>query len=512
MSSQGDGAGREPPGRADEFPDPALVVLIGPSGSGKSAWAAARYLPREVVSADQLRSVAGSGEHDLDASADAFALLDQIVAARTGRQLTAVVDTLGLDAERRAGYLAAARRGGLPAVAVIFQTPARICRDRNRGRERPVPAAVLDAQLRRMPEVRTQVAAEGWDAVVLTGPDQGDRAGQQASTAARPAGAAAADHASGQAGGAARMDLVLQVSRFPWGDDPAGWLRSVALAAEHAGLAGLALMDHLIQIPQAGRAWEPIPEPWVTLGMLAGLDTGLRLGTLVTPATFRPGGVLAKAVATLDAISGGRAFCGVGAGWWEREHAAFGLPFPRPGARLDAVETTIETMRALWQPGTRAFQGERVSLPETTCYPRPEHQIPIIVGGSGERTLRIAARLADGCNVPSDLAAIDRSLDLVGRHCREAGRDPAEVMLTVLDIPVIGRDRGHVADLVERLRGRTAAAAFARRHHAGTTADHLDRYRLLAGRGVSTVFVSLPDLAGPDDVLRLEPLAAGLAA
>jgi alkanesulfonate monooxygenase SsuD/methylene tetrahydromethanopterin reductase-like flavin-dependent oxidoreductase (luciferase family)/predicted kinase len=507
-------------------------VLIGPSGSGKTAWAADRYLPREIVSADQLRAVAGSGEHDLDASADAFSLLDQIVAARTGRGLTAVVDTLGLDAGRRLGYLEAARRAGLPAVAVIFQTPVRTCRERNRGRERPVPAAVLDAQLRRMPEVSSQVGAEGWDVVVRPGQDQPDLAQQQASarhqrtaaeqqgSAAEQQGSAASQPARTPGGGVAAshpgrpagMDLILQVSRFPWGDDPAGWLRSVALAADQAGLAGLALMDHLIQIPQVGRAWEPIPEPWVTLGMLAGLDTGLRLGTLVTPATFLPGGVLAKAAATLDAISGGRAFCGIGAGWWEREHAGFGLPFPPPGARLDAVEKAIETMRALWQPGTRPHDGERVSLPETTCYPRPEHPIPVIVGGSGERSLRIAARLGDGCNVPSDLAALDRSLETLRRHCREAGREPGEVQVTVLDIPVIGRDRGHVADLVERLRGRTGAAAFARRHNAGTAADHLSRYQLLAARGVSSVFVSLPDLAGPGDVLRLEPLAAAFAA
>ena len=89
-------------------------------------------------------------------------------------------------------------------------------------------------------------------------------------------------------------------------------------------------MDHLIQIPQVGRAWEPIPEPWVTLGVLAGLTAGsdLRLGTLVTPVTYRAPGLLAKMVATLDALSGGRVFCGLGAGWWEREHAGFGLDVP----------------------------------------------------------------------------------------------------------------------------------------------------------------------------------------
>ena len=312
-----------------------------------------------------------------------------------------------------------------------------------------------------------------------------------------------------------RMGLVLQLSRFPWDQDPAGpahWLAAVARAAAEAGLQGIALMDHLIQIPQVGRAWEPIPEPWVTLGMLAGLEPDLRLGTLVTPVTFRAPGILAKTVATLDALSGGRTFCGIGAGWWAREHAGFGLSFPPARARLDELESAIETLRALWQPGTKQYRGERIWLPETTCYPRPASPIPVIVGGSGEkRTLAIAARLGDGCNLPSDLGTLDRKLAIFRQHCLRAGRDPAQVEVTVLDIPVIGRDRDDAASIVEKLRGRTAAAAFARRHHAGPAEDHIGRYRLLAERGVRTVFVSLPNLTGPEDVLRLAPVAAAFA-
>jgi alkanesulfonate monooxygenase SsuD/methylene tetrahydromethanopterin reductase-like flavin-dependent oxidoreductase (luciferase family)/predicted kinase len=483
------------------IPDPALVVLIGPSGSGKSAWAA-RYRAQEVVSSDQLRAVVGSGEHDLDASADAFSLLDQIVAARVGRGLTTVVDTLGLDADRRRGYLALAQHAGLPAIAVPFDTDPAVCRQRNRARGRPVPAAVLDAQLRRMSAAAAQLGSEGWDAIV-----------RPAGARIEPAHSPGISRSRGdQHQRPVAMGFVLQVSRFGWGDDPAGWLKAVALAAADAGFAGIALMDHLIQIPQVGRAWEPIPEPWVTLGMLAGLGTRLQLGTLVTPVTLRAPGVLAKTVATLDVLCGGRAFCGVGAGWWAREHAGFGLAFPPAGRRLDMLETAIETMRALWQPGTREYRGERVFLPETTCYPRPAGPVPIIVGGAGEqRTLRIAARLGDGCNLPADLPALDGKLAVLRLHCDQAGRNPAEVLITVLDIPVIGEDRDQVADIVERLRGRTSAAVFARRHHAGLPADHIGRYRQLAERGVSTVFVSLPDLSGPDDVLRLAPVIKALA-
>ncbi len=506
-------------------PDPALVILVGASGSGKSTWAGSRYRPAEVVSSDQLRGIVGSGEHDIEASADAFAVLDHVVAARLGRGLNTVVDTLGLDPQRRRAHLELARRAGLPAVAVLFETEPAECRRRNRLRLTPVPATVLEGQLRRMAGAASQLEAEGWtlrhatSADLATAADPGTAA--NATTVAPPAseitiepahtmGSAAA--AARQRAAPARLSLMLQVSRFPWGDDPAAWLAAVAAAAEEAGLAGLALMDHLIQIPQVGRAWEPIPEPWVTLGMLAGLTTNLRLGTLVTPVTYRPPGVLAKTVATLDALSGGRAFCGIGAGWWDREHAAFGLPFPPARERLDQLETTIEALRALWAPGTRPHQGSRVSLPETTCYPRPVSSIPIIVGGSGERrTLRIAARLGDGCNLPADLDALDRKLAILHSHCAQAGRDPAQLQVTVLDVPVLGRDREHVAAIIEQHRGRTSAAAYARTHHAGTVGDHVGRYRLLAQRGVTTIFISLPDLATPEDVMRLAPVASAFA-
>ena len=178
-------------------------------------------------------------------------------------------------------------------------------------------------------------------------------------------------------------------------------------------------------------------------------------------------------------------------------------------ARFDELESAIETLRALWQPGTRPYRSERVWLPETTCYPRPVSRIPVIVGGGGEkRTLAIAARLGDGCNLPSDISTLDRKLAIFRQHCLQAGRDPAQAEVTVLDIPVIGRDREDAASIVEKLRGRTTAAAFAQRHHAGTADEHIGRYRLLADRGVKTVFVSLPHLTGPEDVLRLTPLAA----
>jgi alkanesulfonate monooxygenase SsuD/methylene tetrahydromethanopterin reductase-like flavin-dependent oxidoreductase (luciferase family)/predicted kinase len=479
-------------------PDPALIVLIGPSGSGKSTWAAARYRAAEIVSSDALRAVVGSGEHDLAASQDAFMVLDQIVAVRIRRGLTTVVDTLGLEPSRRQNYLHQARQAGLPAVAVLFGLQPQLCRDRNRSRERPVPAPVLDSQLRRMAAVVGEVDAEPWG-LVLDG-----AAAVEVEPAHSPGAAAARRRQQAVPTG---LTFVLQVSRFRWRDDPTSWLTGIAQAAGDAGFDGLALMDHLIQIPQVDRAWEPIPEPWVALGLLAGLSGGLRLGTLVTPVTFRPAGIVAKTVATLDVLSGGRAFLGLGAGWWGREHAAFGLPFPPVADRRQMLAVAVETIRALWQPGTKAYAGERISLPETTCYPRPVSGIPIIIGGAGAQTRRIAARAGDGYNLPSaDLATVQRAVASLQEMCRQAGRDPKEVAMTVLDTPVIGRDRDEITAVVERERGGASAQAFARRHHAGTPDDHVGRYRLLADCGVRTVFLALPDLAGPDDMERVAPI------
>jgi alkanesulfonate monooxygenase SsuD/methylene tetrahydromethanopterin reductase-like flavin-dependent oxidoreductase (luciferase family)/predicted kinase len=485
------------------LPDPAVVVLLGAAGSGKSTWAAAHYRPAEVVSSDELRGVVGSGPADLDASAEAFDLLERIVAARVGRGLTTVIDTLGLDPARRTAWLEAARTAGLPAVAVVLDTPGEDCRRRNALRDRPVPARVLAEQVRRVTAIADGLVAEGWDHVeIVSGapstPDGGVDTPDE--TPVKPADRCRTTTPHG-------LRMVLQLSRFPWGEDPGGWVRSIAVAAQEAGFSGLALMDHLIQIPQVDSAWQPIPEPWVTLGLVAGLDTHLELGTLCTPVTFRPAGVTAKAAATLDALTGGRAFLGIGAGWWDREHAAYGLSFPPPRERLDLLESTIETCRALWAAGTKAYAGERVDLPETTSYPRPVHEIPVIVGGNGERrTLAIAARLGDACNLPSDPGVLSHKLTVLDRHLAGVGRTRDDVAVTVLDLPVVGRDRDDAWVQVERLRGRTPAAAFARRTNAGTVEQHRARYAALAELGVSTVFVGVRGLETPDDVLALAGL------
>ena len=488
----------------DDIPSPALVVLVGPAGSGKTTWARRRYAGNEIVSADALRAVVGSGEADLDASKDAFALLDAIVAARLRRGLTTVVDTLGLDPDRRAALIEAGHGSGLPVVAVRLRTGLELCRARNRGRDRPVPAPTLKSQFQRT------AAAEliGFDLVLeadgsepATGPTGGPGAAASATGPAghTEAGGNARAHPTGEP---ATLRFALQISAFPWGQDPRGWLRDVAQHAERVGFSAIAVMDHLLQIPQVGRVWDPIPEAYVSLGFLAGVTETVELGALVTPVTFRSAPLLAKMLASLDVVSGGRAFCGLGAGWYEREHAAYDLAFPSAGARLTELESSIGVLRAFWGPGTKPF-GE---LPETTGYPRPS-SIPIIVGGGGERrTLDIAARLADGCNVSSALPVLDHKLEVLRGHAEAAGRSLDGFRVTVLDLPIIGSTPDDVARLVEAHRGRTSAKAYAAAHHAGTVPAHIARYRQLADRGVHTVFVSFPDLTGPTEIDRFAPV------
>jgi predicted kinase len=185
----------------EPLPDPALVVLVGASGSGKSTWAQARYRAAEIVSSDDLRGVVGSGRHDLDASTEAFALLDLIVGGRVRRGLTTVVDTLGLDDVRRTGWLDLARVHGLPAVVVAFDADPELCRRRNARRDRPVPARVLTQQVRTFRSVRPVLAAEGWDRVLEVA---------AADVTPAPVATPQPDRQRGDG-----LDVVLQVSRSP---------------------------------------------------------------------------------------------------------------------------------------------------------------------------------------------------------------------------------------------------------------------------------------------------------
>ena len=165
--------------------------------------------------------------------------------------------------------------------------------------------------------------------------------------------------------------FYLQLSRFPK-DAPLGsWLAEMAIEAERVGFAGLCVMDHMVQIPQVGREWEPIPEAYATLSFLAGHTDRLELGALVTGVRLRNPALLAKIVATLDVISGGRAFCGMGAGWFDQELESYG--FEAGHQRFLRLEDSIEIVQRMWAPGKATYEGHVHSvtssrlLPQTTA-------------------------------------------------------------------------------------------------------------------------------------------------
>jgi F420-dependent oxidoreductase-like protein len=498
------------------LPAPCVVVLVGPGASGKSTWAAAHFPAESIVSSDRLRAVVGSGEDDIAASTDAFALLDMIVAKRLGRRLTTVIDTLGLDAERRRGWLAMAREHGLPCVAVAFDTPAAECRARNRGRDKRIPADALTAQLRAWPKVRDALGGEGFDHVVTPQPANGAGRGRDAS--AEPAGSlrvvaepfaasAAAAQRQHETPTGLRFGLHIGAFSFAGGAPAAGArLREIAAAAEAAGFDAIYVMDHFRQIPQLGRAWDDFLESYTTLAYLAAATSRVRLGALVTGVTYRNVAHLGKIIATLDVLSGGRAVCGLGLAWFAEEHKAYGWPFPPVPERYRLLEDALELLPVLWGPGNKPYQGRLLHVPDTACYPRPlQARVPIVLGGGGERrTLRLAAKHADAANVLGDLATVRRKAAVLRRHCAEAGR---EVELTHLSTVLVGADDPHVGELVERLRPRRVdPAKYAASVHAGTAADHVGRFRELAEAGVNEVMVRLADLTDPEPLERFAPV------
>ena len=452
------------------LPSDSLVVLVGPAGAGKSAWAAAHFRPEQIVSSDALRALVGVSGDDQRAGTDAFAVLDLVLDRRLARRLLTVVDTLGLDPGRRAAYVALAHRHQVRCHAVLFDTPAEACRARNRSRAQPVPARVLSGQLAARDRATAgELAAEGFAGVHPPEPVE----------VVPPELLGAPAAASRQRRAPLPLRFGLQLSSFGGlGANDGGRqafadrLAEVAGVAEAVGFTSLWVMDHMVQIPQVGRRWEDMPESWTTLAWCAARTSTIRLGTLVTGVTLRNPAHLAKIVATVDVLSGGRAICGLGLAWWEWEHATYGWSFPATAERYALLEDTLGLLPVMWGPGSPPYQGTVLQVPETVCYPRPlQEHVPILLGGSGEkRTLRLAARFADACNLFGDAETVARKRAVLTAHCAEAGRDPAAVRVTHLSTAVVAasrrgahRHRRPVAG-GRRPASRTGRRATGRRH------------------------------------------------
>lgn len=235
------------------------------------------------------------------------------------------------------------------------------------------------------------------------------------------------------------MDLALHVADFtPYGPPAAiaPGLAATARTAEQAGFTTLTLMDHYFQMEQMAPAGDPMLEGYTALGFLAGQTERLQLGLLVTGVTYRHPGLLAKTLATLDVLSGGRALLGIGAAWYGREHAGLGVPFPPVSERFERLEEALRICRQMWSTDDGPFRGEHYYLAETLCSPQPVQPggPPVLIGGMGEKkTLRLVARYADACNLfDAGQEVIAAKLDVLARHCEDAGRDPADVRKTVI--------------------------------------------------------------------------------
>ncbi len=246
------------------------------------------------------------------------------------------------------------------------------------------------------------------------------------------------------------MRVGLQVSSFTWDGAPettgATW-RRIARDADDAGLASLWVMDHFFQIPVIGPPELDMLEAYTTLAHAAAVTRRIELGTLVTGVTYRHPGILLKTVTTLDVLSGGRAWLGIGAAWSEEEHQGLGVPYPPTRERFRLLEDTLRLARQMFADDDSAFDGEVLHLDRPLNHPRPVRRPPIMVGGGGEkRTLRLVAQYADACNLfDTGLGpdGIPRKLQVLRAHCEDVGRDYDEIgksVLTRLTLGVSGRE------------------------------------------------------------------------
>ncbi len=244
------------------------------------------------------------------------------------------------------------------------------------------------------------------------------------------------------------MRFGLQVPNFTWQQEQ-GLLGDtfglIAERAERAGLYSLWVMDHFFQIGVVGPPENEMLEGWTALAFAAGRTNRIKLGTMVTGVTYRHPGILVKTATTLDVLSHGRAYFGVGAAWNEQEHKGLGVPFPPLAERFERLEETLQIALQMWQGNEQPYTGKHYTLERPLNSPRPVQtpHPPILIGGGGERkTLRLVAQYGDGCNLFARLGndELRRKLDILRDHCASLGRDYNEIEKTTLNVMPITRD------------------------------------------------------------------------
>jgi F420-dependent oxidoreductase-like protein len=252
------------------------------------------------------------------------------------------------------------------------------------------------------------------------------------------------------------MKLGLHIADFTWDGGPSRLreqLADVARRAEAAGYDRVSVMDHVWQIEHLGPPEHEMLEAYTALGYLAAVTERVKLLTVVTAVVYREPGLLAKAVTTLDVLSGGRAMLGIGAAWNEQESRGLGLLFPSTSERFERLEEALQICLQMWSEDDAAYAGDHYRLERTLNSPqalsRPHP--PILIGGSGERkTLRLVAQYADACNI-FDTPELSRKLQVLREHCERLGRDYDEIEKTVQTRFDLGPSGEHVQQTVEHL-------------------------------------------------------------
>ena len=282
--------------------------------------------------------------------------------------------------------------------------------------------------------------------------------------------------------------------------------------AEELGYDWASVFDHFL--PMRSDPEGPCFEGLTLLSAMAAHTTRIRCGILVVGCTYRNPAVLAKVAATIDHVSGGRLELGVGAAWYEMEHNQYGIPFPSAGRRIRMLGEAAKILRGLWTDQRTTFQGRYYTITDAHCEPKPVQQprIPLWIGGAGERlTLRVVAESADGWNtffLPTD--AYQRKLDILAGHCRDVGRDPADIRKSLVIQALVRETEGEVKEEAQRLAARqnTDVQALRQRALVGTPEQCAERLLPYVKLGVSDFIVSVQ---APADMRTLELVAQKVA-
>jgi F420-dependent oxidoreductase-like protein len=247
--------------------------------------------------------------------------------------------------------------------------------------------------------------------------------------------------------------IGLQVPSFSWPEGIGPKLAEIGRTADETGFASLWVMDHFFQIGSVGDVDEPMLEGYSALSYLAGVTERVKLGTLVTGVIYRYPGLLVKTATTLDVLSGGRAYLGIGAGWNERESRGLGVPFPSTRERFERLEEALQIAHQMWSGEVRPYEGEHYRLAEALNSPQAlsDPHPPVMIGGMGEkRTLRLVAQYADACNLftygGSDV--IRHKLEVLRGHCEDVGRDYEDIERTALGTAYLAEEGMGAEDVI----------------------------------------------------------------